>query len=51
MSTLPSPPVNELNNSIALAMLHDNPKLFSLVSPIHINLLKHYLLSHPNHVL
>ena len=45
---LPSPLENQLNNSVALTTLCDNPKLFSLVSPIHIDQLEHYLSSHLN---
>ena len=34
MPTLPTPPANELNNDIALAMIHNYPHLFLLITPI-----------------
>jgi len=48
MPPLPLPPINELNNSIALNTIHDNPRLFKIVTPINVDRLELLLTSHPN---
>jgi hypothetical protein len=45
---LPSPPMNELTNSIALRTIRDNPDLFKIVTPIDIDHLECLLVLHPN---
>ncbi|KIJ32474.1 hypothetical protein M422DRAFT_184433, partial [Sphaerobolus stellatus SS14] len=45
---LPSPPVSELNNSIALQTIQLQPHLFKIVTPINIARFEKLLLSHPN---
>ncbi|KIM85547.1 hypothetical protein PILCRDRAFT_65877, partial [Piloderma croceum F 1598] len=48
MPPLPSPPVNELNNSVALNTIHENPHLFKIVTPIDVDRLELLLTPHPN---
>lgn len=45
---VPSPPSNELNNTITLKTIHDNPHLFKIVTPINVDLFQSYLVDRPN---
>jgi hypothetical protein len=45
---LPSPPLSELDNSIAQRTIADNPSLFSIVTPINVTRFRELLASHPN---
>ena len=48
---LPSPPANELNNTVALKTIRDNPHLFKIVTPVDIDCLEQLLTLHPNRAL
>jgi hypothetical protein len=45
---VPRPPLNELNNLIALRTIASRPDLFKIISPIRVDVFERYLLSHPN---
>ncbi|KAG9218369.1 hypothetical protein CCMSSC00406_0007260 [Pleurotus cornucopiae] len=46
---IPPPPVNGLlNNHVALNMIHNNPHLFKIVTPIRVQRLTELLETHPN---
>ncbi|KIJ52896.1 hypothetical protein M422DRAFT_242842 [Sphaerobolus stellatus SS14] len=45
---LPSPPLSELNNRVALDTIKNNPSLFKIVTPINISHFEELLASHPN---
>ena len=45
---LPSPPVNELSNLVALQTIQENSHLFKTVTPIDVDHLEHLLIPHPN---
>jgi hypothetical protein len=45
---LPSPPLNELQNHIALSTIASRPDLFKIVTPINVDIFESYLATHPN---
>ena len=45
---VPSPPENELQNTVALKTISENPDLFKVVSPIKADVFKKQLADHPN---
>jgi hypothetical protein len=47
-SPLPSVPINELQNRVALDTISSNPELFKIVTPINVDVFQNYLKSHPN---
>jgi hypothetical protein len=44
----PRPPPSELNNTIVLRTLNDNPTLFQIVTPIDVDCFQNLLSNHPN---
>lgn len=47
-SPLPSPPLPATIHPSILDTINSNPELFQIVTPIHVNALEHYSISHPN---
>jgi hypothetical protein len=45
---VPGPPLNELRNARKLAVIRDQPHLFRITTPIHINRFHELLATHPN---
>ncbi|KIY52916.1 hypothetical protein FISHEDRAFT_34137, partial [Fistulina hepatica ATCC 64428] len=48
MPPVPTPPDNELSNSTALATIHNFPHLFSIVTPVRVDVFHELLQDHPN---
>jgi len=48
MLPVPTPPINELSNSVALHTIRNHPHLFKIITPINVDSFRSYLLDHPN---
>ena len=42
------PPPDEFKNPLVLQIIHENPDLFKIITPIHVDVFKSYLTAHPN---
>lgn len=45
---LARPSASEFNNYYAMKTINENPNLFKIITPIHIETFENYLISHPN---
>jgi hypothetical protein len=48
MLPVPTPPINELSNLVALHTIRNHPHLFKIITPINVDRFGSYLLDHPN---